>query len=252
MKPSLPKRYNQKILRANFEFGLIEPGDRILIGFSGGKDSALLVWALGLMVKAGIIRAKIAAITLDLGFAPPLDPKPLQDFCARVGVEFYYLPTEIGAAAMAAPDHCAICSYLRNGRLNRFATTHGFNKVALAHHHDDAVETFLMSILYSGQIRTFLPKTYLDRTRVTVIRPLIYLREAEIKAARKFMPYQPAARSCPFDGYTYRQKVKDLITTLNKDNPWVYGNVAKAMRAGRPLVLWPPAVEPRKQPPDGS
>ncbi|NLY90952.1 MAG: tRNA 2-thiocytidine biosynthesis protein TtcA [Firmicutes bacterium] len=252
MKVSLPKLYNQKILRASREFGLIEPGDRILIGFSGGKDSALLVWALGLMAKAGVIQAEIAAATLDLGFTLPLDPKPLQELCARVGVEFYYLPTPIGPAVMTASDHCAICSYLRNGRLNRFATTHGYNKVALAHHHDDAVETFLMSILYSGQIRTFSPKTYLDRTGITVIRPLVYLREAEIKAARKFIPYQPVARSCPFDGYTYRQKVKDLLTALNKDNPWVYGNVAKAMRAGRPVLLWPPAIKPGKQPADGS
>ncbi|HEY8392450.1 MAG TPA: tRNA 2-thiocytidine biosynthesis TtcA family protein [Capillibacterium sp.] len=252
MKLSLPKLYNQKILRANFEFGLIEPGDRILIGFSGGKDSALLVWALGLMAKAGVFRGEIAAATLDLGFDPPLDPKPLKEFCARVGVEHYYLPTPIGPAVMAAPDHCATCSFLRNGRLNRFAASHGFNKVALAHHHDDAVETFLMSILYSGQIRTFQPKTYLDRVGITVIRPLVYLREAEISAARKFLPYQPVARSCPFDGYTYRQKVKDLIAALNKDNPWVYGNVAKAMRGGRPLVLWPPVVKSGKETRGGS
>jgi tRNA(Ile)-lysidine synthase TilS/MesJ len=252
MKPSLPKRYNQKILRANFEFGLIEPGDRILIGFSGGKDSALLVWALGLMVKAGVIRAEIAALTLDLGFTPRVDPQPLRELCARVGVEFYYLPTDIGATAQLADDHCATCSYLRNGRLNRFATTHGFNKIALAHHHDDAVETFLMSILYSGQIRTFMPKTYLDRVGLTVIRPLVYLREAEIIAAQEFIPYAPVAPSCPFDGYTYRQKVKDLIHTLNQEHPWVYANLARAMRAGRPLLLWPPAIDPRKQPPDGS
>ena len=100
-----------------------------------------------------------------------------------------------------------------------------------------------MSILYSGQIRTFLPKTYLDRAKITVIRPLVYLREAEIKAAQEFIPYQPVARSCPYDGYTYRQKVKDLIAALNKENPVVYANLSKAMRAGRPLALWPPALE---------
>lgn len=243
MKPYLPKSYNQKILRAIHEFGQIAPGDRILIGFSGGKDSALLVWALGLMVRHRIIPAEVAALTLDLGLEPRLDPEPLRELCARVGVEFHYLPTEIGAAALAADDPCATCSFLRNGRLNRFANRHRFNKVALAHHHDDAVETFLMSILYSGQIRTFLPKTYLDRAKITVIRPLVYLREAEIKAAQEFIPYQPVARSCPYDGYTYRQKVKDLIAALNKENPVVYANLSKAMRAGRPLALWPPALE---------
>lgn len=209
--------------------------------FSGGKDSALLVWALGLMARYRIIQAEVAALTLDLGFEPRVDPAPLRELCARVGVAFHYLPTEIGPAVLATDDPCATCSFLRNGRLNRFANSHRFNKVALAHHHDDAVETFLMSILYSGQIRTFLPKTHLDRTQVTVIRPLVYLREEEIKAALGFIPYRPVARSCPYDGYTYRQKVKDLIAALTKENPLVYANLSQAMRAGRPLRLWPPA-----------
>ncbi|HHW12598.1 MAG TPA: tRNA 2-thiocytidine biosynthesis protein TtcA [Firmicutes bacterium] len=239
MKPYLPKGYNQKILRAIREFDLIEPGDRILIGFSGGKDSALLVWALGLMAQHRIIEAEVAALTLDLGLEPHLNPEPLAELCAKVGVEFHYLPTGIGPAVLATENPCATCSFLRNGRLNRFAGKHKFNKVALAHHHDDAVETLLMSMLYSGQIRTFLPKTYLDRTRITVIRPLVYLREEEIRAAREFIPYQPVARSCPYDGYTYRQKVKDLIAALNKENPLVYANLSKAMRGGRPITLWP-------------
>ena len=100
-----------------------------------------------------------------------------------------------------------------------------------------------MSIIYSGQIRTFAPKTYLDRSRVTVIRPLVYLREQEIIAARRFLPYKPVPKSCPFDGFTYRQKVKELIAQLNSENRWVYPNLAKAMRAGRPVELWPPEID---------
>jgi tRNA(Ile)-lysidine synthase TilS/MesJ len=247
MKLSLPKSYNQKILRACYEFELIEPGDRILIGFSGGKDSALLVWAFGVMVKHSILPVEIAALTIDLGFETHFDYQPLQEFCARVGVKHALLSTEIAASALEAQDPCATCSYLRNGRMNRYAATHGFNKVALAHHHDDAVETFLMSILYAGQLRTFQPKTYLDQAAVTVIRPLAYLREEEIKAAERFIPYQPVAKTCPFDGYTYRQKVKDLIASLNKDNPWVYGNLSRAMRSGRAQSLWPPPIDPPKK-----
>src|SRR5690606_30528404 len=106
MKPHLPKVYNQKILRAIREFTLIEPGDRILIGFSGGKDSALLVWALGLMARYRIIQAEVAALTLDLGFEPRVDPAPLRELCARVGVAFHYLPTEIGPAVLATDDPC--------------------------------------------------------------------------------------------------------------------------------------------------
>lgn len=247
MRLSLPKKYNQKILRACREFALIEPGDRILVGFSGGKDSAFLLFALALLVKYGLFRVELAAVTIDLGFTPPLDPSPLQQFCDQLGVEFIYLPTQIARVVAEEKEHCAYCAHLRRGRMNRFAAEHGYNKIALAHHHDDAVETFLMSIIYSGQIRTFLPKTYLDRAQVTVIRPLVYLREHEIIAAQPSVPYQPVANNCPFAGLTYRQKVKELIAELGAENSWVYPNLAKAMRAGRPVELWPPEWERKPQ-----
>ncbi|NLW55861.1 MAG: tRNA 2-thiocytidine biosynthesis protein TtcA [Firmicutes bacterium] len=243
MRLSLPKKYNQKILRACREFELIAPGDRILVGFSGGKDSAFLLFALALLVKYGVLPVELAAVTIDLGFEPPLDPRPLQQFCDQLGVEFTYLSTQIARVVEEEKEHCAYCAHLRRGRMNRFAAEQGFNKLALAHHHDDAVETFLMSIIYSGQIRTFLPKTYLDRSQVTVIRPLAYLREQEIVAALPYVPYQPAANNCPFAGLTYRQKVKELIAELTAENEWVYPNLAKAMRAGRPVELWPPEWE---------
>lgn len=243
MRLSLPKKYNQKILRACREFDLITPGDRILVGFSGGKDSALLLFALALLVKYGVLQVELGALTIDLGFEPPFDPKPLQEFCARLGVGFTCLTTKIARVVAAERDHCACCAHLRRGRMNKFAAEQGFNKVALAHHHDDAVETFLMSIIYSGQIRTFSPKTYLDRAQVTAIRPLVYLREQEIIAAQPFVPYQPSANNCPFAGATYRQKVKELIAKLNAENNWVYPNLAKAMRSGRPVELWPPEID---------
>ncbi len=247
MRLSLPKKYNQKIIRACREFALLDPGDRVLVGFSGGKDSAFLLFALAQLVKSGLFQAELAAVTVDLGFEPPLDPRPLQEFCDRLGVKFTYLSTEIARVVAEKKEHCAYCSHLRRGCMNRFAVAQGFNKIALAHHHDDAVETFLMSIIYSGQIRTFLPKTYLDRSQVTVIRPLVYLREHEIIAARQFLPYQPAANNCPFAGSTYRQKVKELIAKLNTENKWVYPNLAKAMRAGRPVELWPPELSGRPE-----
>jgi tRNA(Ile)-lysidine synthase TilS/MesJ len=243
MKLSLPKKYNQKILRASREFGLIVSGDRIMVGFSGGKDSALLLFALSLLVKYGVIQAELFALTIDLGFEQKVDPEPLQEFCSRLGVKFYFFPTNIARTIQKDKDPCACCSYLRRGCMNKFAVEQGFNKVALAHHHDDAVETFLMSIIYSGQIRTFAPKTYLDRSGVTIIRPLVYLREREIIAATRFLPYKPVPKLCPFDGLTYRQKVKDLIAHLNAENRWVYPNLAKAMRAGRPIELWPPEID---------
>ena len=242
MRYSLPKTYNQKILRAIREFELITPGDRILIGFSGGKDSAFLCYALALLVKHRIIQADLAVLTIDLGFGQGLNPTSLENFCSGLDLKFYFYQTKIAQSVQEERTPCARCSYLRRATLNRFASEHGFNKVALAHHHDDAVETFLMSIIYSGQIQTFLPLTYLDRSGITVIRPLVYLREKEIIDAQQFIHFNPVSPDCPYDGFTYRQKVKELISELSRENPWVYPNLAKAMREGRPVELWPPEI----------
>src|SRR5690554_4795308 len=218
---------------------MLDPGGRILVGLAGGKDSALLLYALVVLARYGVVEEELAAITIDPGMEP-LDPGPLVEFCRLLGVEHHLLKTEIGRAVAGFDDPCARCSYLRRGIICRFAREHGFNKVALGHHHDDAVETFLMSILYSGQIRTFLPRTHLSRTEMTIIRPLVYLREKEIKKAARFLPYTPAKPVCPYDGASYRKKVKDLLKTLTRERRWVYTNLAAAMREGNPRQLWPP------------
>lgn|SRR5690554_380600 len=240
LKLSLPRLYNRRILKAVREFALIDRGDRILVGFSGGKDSALLLYALVVLARHGLVDGEIAAVTIDPGMEEEIDPGPLADFCRLLGVKFHFRKTGIARALQNFDDPCARCSYLRRGIMNRFAKEQGFNKVALGHHHDDAVETFLMSILYSGQIRTFLPRTHLSRTGVTVIRPLVYLREKEIKKAARFLPYTPAKPVCPYDGASYRKKVKDLLKTLTRERRWVYTNLAAAMREGNPRQLWPP------------
>jgi tRNA(Ile)-lysidine synthase TilS/MesJ len=123
--------------------------------------------------------------------------------------------------------------------MNRFARENGFNAVALAHHHDDAVETFLMSIIYSGQIKTFLPRTELDRSGLTAIRPLVYLREKEIRAALELTGYQPVPSPCPVDGRTKRAETKELIRQLSRHDPGIFTNLASAIREGRPQEFWP-------------
>lgn len=240
MRRTLPRVYNRKMIRAIKEFDLIDPGDRILIGFSGGKDSALLLYGLAVLREHGLIEADLEALTIDLGFARPLDPEPLAKFCAGLGIKFNYLKKEIAAVVQNDDNPCARCAHFRRGVMNNFAKENGFQKVALAHHHDDAVETFLMSIIYSGQIKTFLPKTYLERSGLTVIRPLVYLREKEVLKAQEFYDYSPAPKVCPYDGNSYRQKTKELIRELTRDRRWVYSNLAAAMREGRPSELWPP------------
>ena len=144
-------------------------------------------------------------------------------------------------AAQDGKDPCFTCAYFRRGAVNRFAKEHGCNKVAYAHHNDDAVETLLMGLLYSGQIHTFTPSTYLDKSDLTVIRPLVYFREQEITDAIQYHGFQPVKSPCPIDGHTIRQKVKDLIKELSIDNPQLYPHLASAMRENAVGELWPPA-----------
>jgi tRNA 2-thiocytidine biosynthesis protein TtcA len=239
---SLPRTLTQKLLRAIREFDLIRSGDRVLVGFSGGKDSAFLLYALALLQKHRIIQFELGALTVDLGFATGFNPEKLQQFCKRLQVPFAVRTTEIAKYAFSAANPegpCAICSFLRRGALNRFARENGYNTVALAHHQDDAVETFLMSILFSGQIKTFLPRTELERSGVTAIRPLVYFREAEIRETLPLTGFTPAPSPCPVDGRTKRAEVKELLRNLTRHDPRVFSNLAVALREGRPLELWP-------------
>lgn len=239
---SLPRTYTQKILRAIREFDLIQPGDRVLVGFSGGKDSSFLIYALSIFQKHRIVPFELGAITVDLGFKTEFNLDPLKSFCAKLGVEFHSIRTEIAKYAFAEDNSegpCATCSFLRRATMNRFANEHGYNVIALAHHQDDAVETFLMSILFSGQIKTFLPHTKLSRTDLNVIRPLIYLREAELRQALEFTGFNPVSNPCPRDGKSQRAVTKELIRKLCLDNKAVFDHLSSAIRAGRPIKLWP-------------
>ncbi len=239
---SLPRTYTRKLLRAIREFDLIRPNVRVLVGFSGGKDSSFLLYALAIFQKHQIIPFELGALTIDLGFDTPLDPEPAADFCKTLGVKFYFYKTEIAKYAFGEENPegpCATCSFLRRGTMNRLAGEYGYNTVALAHHHDDAVETFLMSIIFSGQIKTFLPHTELGRTGLSVIRPLVYFREAELRKATEFTKFQPLPNLCPADGWTKRAEVKELIRKLSRHDKRIFHNLAAVIREGRPMELWP-------------
>ncbi|MCL6588463.1 MAG: tRNA 2-thiocytidine biosynthesis TtcA family protein [Firmicutes bacterium] len=242
---SLPRTYTRKLLKAIREFGLIQPGDRVLVGFSGGKDSSFLLYALSIFQKHQIIPFDLGALTVDLGFEKPFDENPLRWFCEQLNVPFWTMKTGIAKYAFgeANPEGpCATCSFLRRGAMNRFALEHDYNTIALAHHHDDAVETFLMSIIFSGQIKTFLPRTVLDRTGITVIRPLVYFREAEIRRAKELTGFQPIPSPCPANGLTKRAETKELIRRLSRNDKNIFNNLASAIREGRPMELWPPEL----------
>lgn len=241
MKKHLPQNYYSRLWRAVIEFDLISEGDRVLVGLSGGKDSSFLTFALANLRNYSPQKFELAAITLDPMFTDNFPVDKLTDFCADLNVPFHTIQVNIAGAIESnhGKDPCFTCAFFRRGAINNFALQHGFNKIAYAHHHDDAVETFLMSQLCSGQLQTFMPKTYLERTGLTVIRPLIYFREKELRRTVQFHGFTPLPSPCPRDGKTKRQEIKELIKNLEKIDKAVFPHLASAMRQGTKADLWP-------------
>jgi len=241
MNSNLPQDYFGRLCRAIIEFDMIKKDDKILIGLSGGKDSLFLTYALSILRSRSATPFELAVLTIDPLFTDNFDTSPLAEFCASLNLPFYTKKVDIAGIIKNnnGNDPCFTCAYFRRGAINKFAVENGFNKVAYAHHHDDAVETFLMSILYSGQINTFLPTTYLDKSNLTVIRPLVYFRESELKASPKLHGFTPIPSPCPLNGHTKRQEAKDLIIDLEKNNPALYAHLGAAMRESPTSKLWP-------------
>ncbi len=224
---------------------MLAPGDRCLVGLSGGKDSAFMLYALAVLKEHAPFDFGLAAVTIDPMFNDDFPGERVSGLCQDLAVPFFLEQVNLAEIAFAPSDQnpCPRCAYFRRGALNRIARREGYNKLALAHHHDDAVETFLMSIIYSGQIKTFTPVTKQDKSGLDVIRPLIYLRESEIKAAYKFFDWEPVFNPCPLDKASKRQEIKQLIRQLDHDNRSVYDNLSAAMRLPLDRIeLWPPEL----------
>ena len=245
--PQVPQLIIKGMRKAAVEFDLLEPGDRVLIGLSGGKDSTLLLYALAHLVRHIPWKVELAAIHVDLGFAPAekADYSLLEQAAGQNGVPFLWERQDLSQDILENKEQnpCSCCSYWRRALIHNTAKRLGFNKVAFAHHLDDAVETYLMGLLYSGQLGTFMPKTYLDRTGVTVIRPFAYIRERDIIGAGRKMGLKIMKSPCPLDGYTHREKVKELIRELCRENPMVFDHLVSAMREGKRQSLWPEPLD---------
>ncbi|MDO4572347.1 MAG: ATP-binding protein [Clostridia bacterium] len=210
------KRVLGAIRRADERYHMIEDGDKVCIGVSGGKDSLLLMEAMKLYQRFSYTRFELCAVMLDLGLKAH-DTAPLYAFAERIGVEFEVLPTDIGKVVFELRDErspCALCAKLRRGALNNYAVAHGCGKVALGHNREDVIETFFLSLLYEGRINTFAPVTYLSRRDVTVIRPLIFLPEryALSVAKQRALPVLPP--NCDIAGSTKREEAKRLVAHL--------------------------------------
>lgn len=215
-------------------YQLIEEGDRIAIGISGGKDSLALLYALQGLQKFYPKHFELEAVTVDLGY-PGFNLSPVEALCQKLQVPYTIVPTQIGKIVFEERQEsnpCSLCAKLRKGAFNEKIKELGCNKLAYAHHKDDVVETMMLSLMYEGRFHSFSPKTYLDHMDLTLIRPLIYVSEAEIIGFCNKYQLPIVKNPCPADGYTKRQYVKDLLQTLNRENPGVKDRMFSAITMG--------------------
>lgn len=216
------------------DYAMIEDGDKIAIGISGGKDSLALLYALAGLRQFYPKSFSLHAVTVDLGF-DNLVLDDIKHICKELKVPYSIIKTEIGQIVFQArkeSNPCSLCAKMRKGALNSEMKAIGCNKIAYAHHRDDVLVTMLMSLLYEGRLHTFSPVTHLDKMDLTVIRPLVYIPEANIIGfIRKY--HIPIVKiPCPADGNTKRKYVSQLLQQLNRDNPGVKDRMFTAIRNG--------------------
>lgn len=229
------------------DYDMIHSGDRLAVGVSGGKDSLVLLAALAKLREFYPQPFTVEAITLDMGTG--MDFAPVEAYCRKIGVPYTVIRTEIAHIIFDVrkeKNPCSMCAKMRRGALHNAMLERDIHKIALGHHFDDAVETFFLSLFYEGRISCFQPVTYLDRTDIVQIRPLLYLSEASIRTIAAKEGYPVVHNPCPADGFTKRQEIKELVRSLDKQYPGLKQRVLGAMQR-LPLPEWGP-VNPRRRP----
>jgi tRNA 2-thiocytidine biosynthesis protein TtcA len=228
------------VRKADKDWNLIEEGDSVAVGVSGGKDSILLLYALHLYRKFSGRDFRLEAITLEMGFEP-FDVEPIRDFCRQIGVSFTSVPTQIAQIVFEMRQEknpCALCAKMRRGALHDAAKMRGCNKLALGHTRDDVLETLLLSLFYEGRFHVFSPATYLDRKDITIIRPLVYLSEQHVKGAVRQYNLPIVVNPCPANGHTKRQDMKELLTSLGAVSPDIKDKLMGALSRYESYNLW--------------
>lgn len=233
--------------RAIDDYHMIEEGDRIAIGISGGKDSLTLLYALKYLQRFYPQHFELVAITVDLGHKG-FELSSIVSLCAELSIPYHIIATDI--AQIIFEEHkenspCSLCAKMRKGALNNAAAALGCNKVAYAHHRDDIIETAFLSMIFEGRFYAFSPITCLERSKLTVIRPLMYVSEAEVKGFQNKYHLPVVQNPCPADGNTQRAYVKNLIRQINIDHPGAKKRLFTAILEGN-IPGWPPRLSAEK------
>lgn len=221
------------------DYRMITDGETVAVGVSGGKDSVLTLAALAKLRDFHPAKFQVTAITIDSG-TPGMDFAPIARLCQELGVTYHLVPVpiyEIVFTARQEKNPCSLCAKMRRGALSTELNRLGISKIALGHHYDDAVETLLMSLFWEGRISCFQPVTYLDRTKVTQIRPLLYVQEREVRNAVARCGLPVVENPCPANGSTAREEMKELIAQLEPQFPNLKKKIFGAIQR-YPLYGW--------------
>ena len=229
------KRLLGDVRRAAEKYGMIEENDLIAVGLSGGKDSLALLALLCSMREFYPVPYRVCALTVDAGF-PGSDFSPLEALCRELGIEYRIIKTDIAEIVFdlrKEENPCSLCSRMRRGALVSEAESMGAAKLALGHHFDDVVETFIMNLAFEGRLGVFSPVTRLDGRKVGIIRPMIYAKEKDVKAYIKKNPVlSPLPSLCPEDRHTERENVKALLSEQERLRRGVKDRIFKAIEKG--------------------
>lgn len=220
-----------KLRRACMDYNLIEDGDKIAVGVSGGKDSLVLLKGLQMYSVFSKEKFEIEAITIDL-FNGKNNLTKLKNFCKGLNIKLTIVKSNIYKIIFEdrkEKSPCSLCSKMRRGALNNKAKELGCNKIALGHHADDLIETFFLSMFYEGRLSTFHPISFMDRIGMGVIRPLLYVEEGDIKGVVKRHSFPIIKNPCPIDKHTQREYIKEVIGNIKKDIPFVKKRIHSAI-----------------------
>ena len=221
--------------RALDDYQMIKPGDRIAVGVSAGKDSLTLLCAMAELRRFYPIPFELVAITVDMGFDGS-DFSPIAELCRTLNVPYHVVPTEISKIIFDVrkeKNPCSLCAKMRRGALNHAARELGCTTVALGHHFDDAVETFMLNLFFEGRIGCFSPVTYLSRMDLWVIRPMIYMPEKDVRYFARKAELPVVKSLCPADGNTQREEMKQLIAELDRKHDGLRYRIFGAMQRGQ-------------------